>query len=157
METVTIERVHRRIGSGNSSSCARIAKFSNYTGRESIIPNCRQAFTKDSHFSVREDFTERVQLHRRELGKKLVHARSQGHYASLRYDKLIIDNSVYKYDDMIEQITRIRSTRVRNRRATGSRDRDFRRETVSRDDDVSDVDQSGSEGRYESEAMGGME
>jgi hypothetical protein len=43
---------------------------------------------------------------RRELGQKLVQARNSGLYASLRYDKLIVDNNVYKYEDL----TRLRES-----------------------------------------------
>jgi hypothetical protein len=103
-------------------------------------------------FSVREDYTERVQLQRRELGQNLVQARNSGQNASIRYDKLIVDISVYKYDDLTNQITRIGSTRVRGERVTGPRN--FRRETGSHDTCVSDGDQSGSEGGNKSEASG---
>ncbi|WAR29874.1 hypothetical protein MAR_003442, partial [Mya arenaria] len=72
---------------------------------------------------MREDFTERVQLHRRELGKRLVEARSRDQYASMRYDKLIIDDGVYKYDDLSKQVVkRIGSTRPGQRpRGSGPR------------------------------------
>ena len=39
---------------------------------------------------MREDYTECVQLHRRELTKTFVEPRNQGKYASLRFDKLLL-------------------------------------------------------------------
>ncbi|WAR21343.1 PTPRT-like protein, partial [Mya arenaria] len=121
LDRVEIERAHR-VGSRNSDTCPIIAKFSRYKDRETIIKKSKQLFDRQSQFSVREDFTERVQLHKRELGKRLVEARSRDQYASMRYDKLIIDDGVYKYDDLSKQVKRIGSTRPGQRpRGSGPR------------------------------------
>jgi len=68
-----------------------------------------------SQYSVREDYTERVQLHRRELTKTLIEARNQGKYALLRFDKLIIDGDTYMYNDTDDTIKRIGSSKSRGR------------------------------------------
>ena len=62
---------------------------------------------------MQEDYTDRVKLHRRELGKRLAEARQNGQYAVMRYDKLIIDNDMYKYDERNEQIVLFGVARAR--------------------------------------------
>ena len=59
---------------------------------------------------MREDYTERVQLHRRELTKTLVEARNLGKYASLRLDKLIVDGDTFEYNDTNDTVERIASS-----------------------------------------------
>ncbi|KAH3884406.1 hypothetical protein DPMN_008384 [Dreissena polymorpha] len=55
--------------------------------------------SKNTQFSVHEDFTERVKSHRRELGKRLVDERERGNYAVMNYDKLIVNNKIFAYDE----------------------------------------------------------
>ena len=43
-------------------------------------------------------YTDRVKTARRELGKHMIAARNNGKCASIRYDKLVIDNTVFRYD-----------------------------------------------------------
>ena len=114
LANVEIERAHR-VGSRRSDSCPIIAKFSKYKDRESILRAARQNLNSQSQYSVREDYTERVQLHRRELTKTLVEARNQGKYASLRFDKLIVDGDTFKYNDANGTVERIGSSRSRGR------------------------------------------
>jgi len=114
LANVEIERAHR-VGSTRSDSCPIIAKFTKYKDRESVLRAARQNLSSKSQYSVREDYTERVQLHRRELTKTLIEARNQGKYASLRFDKLIIDGDTYMYIDTDDTIKRIGSSRSRGR------------------------------------------
>jgi len=51
-----------------------------------------------------EDFIERVKVHRREFGKRLVQERERGNYASMSYDKLIIEYTVYGCDELNENV-----------------------------------------------------
>jgi len=46
-------------------------------------------------------------MHRRELGKRLVQERERGNYAAMSYDKLIIENTVYDYDELNENVFEI--------------------------------------------------
>jgi len=62
---------------------------------------------RHSIYSVRENYTEMVQLHRRELGRRLVEARGKGKFACIQFDKLIIEGNVYTYDEGTNQIVRI--------------------------------------------------
>ena len=48
-----------------------------------------------------------VQLHRRELGRRLAEARGKGEFACMQFDKLIVEGNVYTYDEGTNQIVRI--------------------------------------------------
>lgn len=157
---VSIERAHR-VGSKQSTQCPIIAKFTHYKDRDTILKTSKQIFDRNSAYSVREDYTERVQLHRRELGKRLVEARSNGQYASLRFDKLIIDNDVYKYNDLTKSVVRVGSTQPgqrtlrfgpRDSGAHGNGPRD-----QSHDHNIIEDSQSGLVSDSESEAVGGTD
>ena len=71
------------------------------------MKGARGKFNKESPFAVHEDFTDWVKVHRKELGKRLVQERQKGSYTSLNYDKLIVENSVYGYDEDSSSIYRI--------------------------------------------------
>jgi chromosome segregation ATPase len=98
LEHVEIERAHR-MQSRYENKITVIVKFSRFKDKETILNQARQVLHNESTRRVHEDFTDRVKLHRRELGKRLVHARENGQYASMNYDKLIIENTVYGYDE----------------------------------------------------------
>lgn len=98
MGDVDIERAHR-MQSQNPNKCTIIVKFSRFKDKDSILNRAKQVLNRESTKRVHEDFTDRVKTHRRELGKRLVQARNNGQYASLSFDKLIIENTVYGYDD----------------------------------------------------------
>ncbi|KAH3866921.1 hypothetical protein DPMN_030044 [Dreissena polymorpha] len=70
---------------------------------------------KNTHFSVHEDFTERVKSHRRELGKRLVDERARGNNAVMNYDKLIVNNKIFAYDENNQTIIEIGTARGRPR------------------------------------------
>lgn len=107
-------------------------KFNKFKDCQSIFQKAREVLGRDSRFSVQQDFTERVKLHRRELGKEMVKARNDGHYAVIRYDKLIINNDIFKYDDSKGSIVCIgqRTRRGRYRGARGLMDQADDRFTV---------------------------
>lgn len=112
-ESVGIERAHR-VGSRHTDKCAIIVKFSSFKEKEEILKKARSTLSRNSGYTVREDYTDRVLLHRRELSKKLVDARENGQYASLRHDKLIVDGSVYKYCEKSQQIILLGAARGRS-------------------------------------------
>ena len=56
-----------------------------------------------------------VQLHRRELGRRLAEARGKGEFACMQFDKLIVEGNVYTYDEGTNQIVRIGAARDRRR------------------------------------------
>ncbi|KAH3869701.1 hypothetical protein DPMN_032871 [Dreissena polymorpha] len=59
-------------------------------------------------YSVQQDYTNRVKRHRRILGERMVRERNNGHYTSIRYDKLFVNDTIYRYDDNTDQIVYVR-------------------------------------------------
>ena len=96
-ENVENERAHR-LKSRNHDKCTIIVKFNRYKDREQILRAAAETLDKGSACSVQQDYTDRVKTARRELGKLMIDARNNGKYASIRHDKLIIQNNVYRYD-----------------------------------------------------------
>ena len=82
-------------------------KFTNYKDREAILQKAYQKFPRGSQFSVQQDYTDRVKRHRRELGKQMIEARKNGQNAVIKYDKLVIDDTKYYYDDESNEIREI--------------------------------------------------
>jgi len=104
LENVDIERAHR-MKSRDENTCI-IVKFTKYKDRDQILSRARRNLG-NTRYSVHKDFIERVKVHRRELGKRLVQERERGNYAAMSYDKLIIENTVYGYDEMNENVFEI--------------------------------------------------
>ena len=93
MVDVQIERAHR-IGSKRADNCPIIVKFSRFKDRDFILRRAKEQLKSNSSFAINEDFSEGVMCQRRELGEELLKARDNGRYASMRYDKLVIDDKV---------------------------------------------------------------
>ena len=111
MVDVQIERAHR-IGSKRPDNCPIIAKFSRFKDGDLILRRAREQFKSNSSLAVKEDFSEGVMYQRLELGKELLKARDNGRYASMRYDKLIIDDRVYKYNTVRQSVECIGKART---------------------------------------------
>ena len=112
--------------------------------KDDICNKACQNFDKNSVVSVKYDYTERVQRHGRELGKRLVGAREKGEYARLKYDKLVIQGQIYKYDEVTNEIVRIGGNKGHYQ--------PIRHEWEKRVSDPGYLDQSDGEGTSESGA-----
>ena len=167
-ESVEIERAHR-LKSSDRNKCTIIVKFTKFKDREAILRKASDIFDHESPFSVQADYTQRVKKHRRELGKEMIAARQNGQNAKIQYDKLVIDNKVYRYDDARESSVLVRDN---NRQPRGYSARgslymgsaDFRRHlgqphgTANQNDSGSvngDEARANDSARNESEALGG--
>lgn len=102
-ENVEIERAHR-LNMRNTDTCPVVVKFNRYKDKESILNKARETLRRESGYTVREDYTERVLEHRRILGQEMSVARENGEPARLQYDKLIKGGQIYKYDDFTRQV-----------------------------------------------------
>ena len=112
MTDVEIKRAHRlKSGSGKTI----IVKFSKYKDTQQILQRATSTL-KNTDFSVQPDCTDRVKRHRRELGREMIAARQDNKYASIRYDKLIVEDKMYRYDDKTSAVVCI-GDRRRNQRA----------------------------------------
>ena len=120
LENVEIERAHR-VKSKDPEICPIIVKFSKYKDRDQIL-KCAKQKLKETCFFVQEDFTDRVKLCRFKLGKRLMEARKNGLYAALSFDKLTIENEIYKYDAENDRIQKIGTSRPKGRNKGYARD-----------------------------------
>ena len=112
METVQIERAHR-IKSKDPKKCTILVKFNSYKDRECILNRSKSVLGKDSDVYVKPDYTERVARHRRILGSRMLRERENGNYATIRHDKLIVDDQIFRYDDLLNDTVCIGKRRRR--------------------------------------------
>ena len=167
-EYVEIERAHR-LKSRDRNKCTIIVKFTKFKDRDAILRKASEIFDSESSFSVQADYTQRVKKHRRELGKEMIAARQAGREAKIKYDKLVIENKVYRYDDESETAVLVRdnyrpATRVGARGSLYMGSADYRRHlshplsSTNQDGSGSvngDEEQANDSARNESEVMGG--
>lgn len=113
-ESIDLERVHRLRIPGNRNDGPIIAKFTKFKDREMVHNFARKKLDGRSQYRVAEDFTPRVRQTRRALGEHLVRARNKGHRASMKFDKLVIENKIYKYDEQSQKPKCIGYTSFRN-------------------------------------------
>lgn len=114
MEQIDIERAHR-IKSTDRNKCTIIVKFNRFKDREAVLKKAAEALDGEAPYSVRQDFTQRVKKHRRELGKEMIAAKARGQQARIKFDKLEIEGDLYRYDDTTEKIVLIPSGNSRTR------------------------------------------
>lgn len=162
-ESVEIERAHR-LKSRDRNKCTIIVKFTKFKDRQNILRRAGEVFDSKSAFSVQADYTQRVKKHRRELGKKMIAARDAGQEARVTFDKLIIGNKLYRYDDETESVILVRDkskpTRVGPHGSLYMGSADYMRQQLSSNhsdsgsvnDDDDHVDDSARNGN---ETMGG--
>jgi len=112
METVQIERAHR-IKSKDPKKCTIFVKFNSYKDREYILDRSKCVLGKDSDVYVKPDYTERVARYRRLLGSRMLRERENGNYATIRHDKLIVDDQIFRYDDLLNDTVCIGKRRRR--------------------------------------------
>ena len=77
-----------------------------------IIDRAKTQIPRDSNISVKPDFKDRFVRHRRELGHRMLEERQQNKYAAISYDKLTVNDQVYKYDDVNSSIVCIGKRQV---------------------------------------------
>ena len=114
MEHVDIERAHR-IKSTDQNKSTVIVKFNRFKDREAVLKKAAEILDDEAPYTVRQDFTQRVKKHRRELGKEMIAAKARGQQARIKFDKLEIDGDLYRYDDATGEIVLIPSGISRTR------------------------------------------
>lgn len=94
----------QRVKSKNPKLCSILVKFFRKKDRDDVLNAARSNLTRDSQYTVRPDYTDKVKRHRRELGARMLLERRNNNYAAVRHDKLIINDQIYKYDDVTQSI-----------------------------------------------------
>ena len=92
-DTIEIDRAHR-LKSKDENKCTIIARFVRFKDCQFILNTAGEKLKSNSNFAVQQDFSDRVRKHRKILGQRMISERSNGHYAAIRYDKLIVNNDM---------------------------------------------------------------
>ena len=98
-DSVDIERAHRLSSHNSKPNQPVIVKFSSYKDKESVLRKAREKLNRDSAFRVSEDYTKKIRDTRKRLIPFLHDAKAKGDFAVLKYDKLVINNNIFIYDD----------------------------------------------------------
>lgn len=92
LEERDVERAHRLDAKrdGATSNLPVILKFINHKIKEKIIKNCKKL--KGTRFSIADDFSAKVRDECRQLKPFSEQAKKDGHNATLRFNKIVINN-----------------------------------------------------------------
>ncbi|KAH3838258.1 hypothetical protein DPMN_111666 [Dreissena polymorpha] len=71
VDNTDIDRAHR-VKSRNKTECTIIAHFTRFKDCEFIFNKAKTTWKSNSPFSVQQDFSDRVKLHRHKLGERLI-------------------------------------------------------------------------------------
>ncbi|KAH3893423.1 hypothetical protein DPMN_017570 [Dreissena polymorpha] len=89
----------RRVKSSNPTKPTILLTFNNSGDISAIMQKAKENLQGNSGVYVQYDYTDRVRRHRTILGERMLLERQQGDYSSVRHDKLIINDGIYKYSD----------------------------------------------------------
>ena len=94
IEDVNVERAHR-VGNTNSTLPRTIiAKFSSFKGKQIVLSAAKKL--KGQNIYINEDFSKEAMNIRKEKWKSVKLLRSQGKYAILVYDKIVVKENFRK-------------------------------------------------------------
>ncbi|KAH3774725.1 hypothetical protein DPMN_176116 [Dreissena polymorpha] len=98
-----------------------MVRFTRFKDCELILGRANRQLQHNRSHSVQQDFSDKVRKHRHILGERMVQERRNDNYAVIRYDKLIVNGQVYKYNDITQSIVPIGTRRptTRQRPARG--------------------------------------
>ena len=100
---IAIERAHRigRLRSGsNQHPRPIVVKFTRFKHRQLVLDMARANLSKTSVIQVKEDFSERVRLCRRQLGSVMMQLIKAQKKAKMSFDKLVYEGKTYRYDSL---------------------------------------------------------
>ena len=101
LSEIDIERAHR-VGRKGPRERPVVVKFLSYKKKQEVLRHGSKL--KSGGISVAEHFTDRVRDVRSHLKRHLEKAKAQGHEANLRFDKLVVDNRVFRLGDKPESL-----------------------------------------------------
>ena len=105
-DKLVIERAHRLGGKKPGHTRPVITRFLNWKQKSEVFVKARD-LPRDSTIRIGEDFSKRVRDDRQRLYPKLREAKQPGKRASLRFDKLFVDNIVYIVNDQNEIVVNV--------------------------------------------------
>ncbi|KAH3875773.1 hypothetical protein DPMN_039050 [Dreissena polymorpha] len=77
-----------------------MVRFTRFKDCELILGRANRQLQHNRSHSVQQDFSDKVRKHRQILGERMVQERRNDNYAVILYDKLIVNDQVYKYNDI---------------------------------------------------------
>ena len=94
IEDVNIERAHRVGNTSNTSPRTVVAKFCSFKGKQLVLSAAKKL--KGQNIYINEDFSKETMDIRKEKWKSVKSLRSQGKYAILVYDKIVVKGNFRK-------------------------------------------------------------
>ena len=94
IQDVNIERAHRVGSTSNTSPRTVVAKFSSFKGKQLVLSAAKKL--KGQNIYINEDFSKETMDIRKEKWKSVKSLRSQGKYAILVYDKIVVKGNFRK-------------------------------------------------------------
>ena len=89
---INIERAHRVGSTSNTLPRTVVAKFSTFKGKQLVLSAAKSL--KGQNIYINEDFSEETMGIRKEKWKSVKSLRSQGKYAILVYDKIVVKGNL---------------------------------------------------------------
>ena len=97
----------KRLKSSDPNKPTVLATFNRQRGCTDIMNLAKEKLRNNPNHYVQNDYSERVLKHRKLLGERMIAERRQGNYSTIRFDKLFINDRIYKYDDSQQTIVYI--------------------------------------------------
>ena len=94
IQDINIERAHRVGSTSNASPRIVVAKFSSFKGKQLVLSAAKKL--KGENIYINEDFSKETMDIRKEKWKSVKSLRSQGKYAILVYDKIVVKGNFRK-------------------------------------------------------------
>ena len=94
IQDINIERAHRVGSTSNTSPRTVVAKFSSFKGKQLVLSAAKKL--KGQNIYINEDFSKETMDIRKEKWKSVKSLRSQGKYAILVYDKIVVKGNFRK-------------------------------------------------------------
>ena len=94
IQDINIERAHRVGSTSNTSPRTVVAKFSSFNGKQLVLSAAKKL--KGQNIYINEDFSKKTMDIRKEKWKSVKSLRSQGKYAILVYDKIVVKGNFRK-------------------------------------------------------------
>ncbi|CAN7977806.1 unnamed protein product [Ixodes persulcatus] len=110
VNVASVERIHRLGRKAANKSRPVIIKFFDYNEKMLLMKNAPKL--KGTKISVSEDYSLRVQAIRKKLWQMVKDSRTPDDKVFLRYDKLILNNDVYAWDNVNNTIIKVSSARA---------------------------------------------
>ncbi|ESO82911.1 hypothetical protein LOTGIDRAFT_155952 [Lottia gigantea] len=106
-EDIDIQHVHRM----PSAKTTILVTLGKPTQRIRILQSAKHL--KGSYISISEDFTEQTRAVRKKLVPHLKRAKGDGKFSVMKFDKLQIENEIFRLDEAADKLVKVRTLKPR--------------------------------------------